>query len=192
MHKSDFAEAGTVMGNLLTPKENRILSISCIGHEAESAAGSDWLVVGVGTPASSDDEIGLALVRALSREEEYSEHCRLLECADAATVASSLLEWQRPVILVDAADMGLVTGGYRFFPDSNATMTLKNSSVSTHGLGLAEGLELARTLGFDHPIQIFGVQPFDLSPKQGLSREMLKLFPFLLDSLKNACSQLQK
>lgn len=180
------------MGNQLTPKENRIFSIPGIGHEAESAAGSDWLVVGVGTPAGSDDEIGLALVRALSREEVYNRHCRLLEGADAAAVASSLLEWQQPVILVDAADMGLVTGAYRFFPDRIATMTLKNSSVSTHGLGLAEGLELARTLGFDHPIHIFGVQPFDLSPKQGLSREMLKLFPFLLDSLKNACSRLQK
>jgi hydrogenase maturation protease len=192
MYESDFAEAGKVMGNLLNPKENRILSISCSGHEAESAAGSDWLVVGVGTPASGDDEIGLVLVRALSREEEYSDHCRLLECADAATVASSLLDWQRPVILVDAADMGLITGAYRFFPDSNATMTLKNSSVSTHGLGLAEGLELARTLGFDRPLHIFGVQPFDLSPKQGLSREMSKLFPFLLDSLKNACSHMKK
>ena len=153
---------------------------------------SDWLVVGVGTPASGDDEIGLALVRALSRQAEYAGRCMLLECADAAMVASSLLEWQQPAIVVDAADMGIAPGQYRFFPDSNAAVTLKTSSVSTHGLGLAEGLELARTLGYDHGICIFGVQPFDLSPKQGLTPEMSRLFPSLLAALENACSQTQE
>ena len=166
------------------PKELRIES-------AASDGGPDWLVVGVGTPAGSDDEIGLALVRTLSRETEYAARCTLLECADAAMVASSLLEWQRPVVLVDAADMGLAPGEYRFFPDSNAAMALKTSSVSTHGLGLAEGLELARTLGCNQPIRIFGIQPFDLSPKQGLTPEMSALFPSLLTALKNACSRHQ-
>lgn len=113
-----------------------------------------------------------------------------LECADAAMVASSLLEWQQPAVLVDAADMSLAPGEYRFFPDSNAVITLKASSVSTHGLGLAEGLELARTLGFDRAVHIFGVQPFDLSPKPGLTQEMTKIFPSLLAALNNACSRL--
>jgi len=158
---------------------------------SEPAAGSDWLVVGVGTPAGSDDEVGLALVRALSREARYNGRCRILEYPDAATVASSLLEWQQPVILVDAADMDLSAGEHRFFADTDASMILKDSSVSTHGLGLAEGLELARTLGFDRPIRIFGVQPFDLSPKQGLTREMSERFPSLLDALKTACSRLR-
>lgn len=153
---------------------------------------TDWLIVGVGTPASGDDEIGLALVRALSRQADFAGRCRLLECADAATVASSLLEWQKPAIVVDAADMGLVPGEYRFFPDSNAAITLKASSVSTHGLGLAEGLELARTLGYGREIRIFGVQPFDLSPKPGLTPEMSRLFPSLLAALKHACSRTQE
>ncbi len=156
------------------------------------SSSSHRLVVGVGTPASGDDEIGLALVRALSRQPEYAERCVLLECADAAMVASSLLEWRQPALLVDAADMGLAPGEYRFFPDSNAAINLKASSVSTHGLGLAEGLALARTLGFDRAVHIFGVQPFDLSPKPGLTREMTKRFPSLLDALNNACSRLQQ
>jgi hydrogenase maturation protease len=142
-------------------------------------------------PTGCDDQIGLALVRSLSSEAGYAGHCVLLECADAAMVASSLLEWQRPVVLVDAADMGFAPGEYRFFPDDKAAMTLKTSSVSTHGLGLAEGLEIARSLGYDHPVHIFGVQPFDVSPKQELSQEMAELFPTLLSALKNACIQLQ-
>lgn len=159
---------------------------------SSSSAGSDWLVVGVGTPASGDDEIGLALVRALAGMAEYSGRCMLLECADAAMVASSLLEWQKPVILVDAADMGITPGEYRFFADSDAAISLKSSSVSTHGLGLAEGLQLARTLGYDRAIRIFGIQPFDVSPKQGLTLEMTGLLPSLLATLKNRCTQPQK
>ncbi|MBN2242610.1 MAG: hydrogenase maturation protease [Acidobacteria bacterium] len=155
-------------------------------------AGSDWLVVGVGTPGSGDDEIGLALVRDLSRQAEYSGRCRLLECADAAMVASALLDWQKPVVLVDAADMGLAPGEFRFFSDGNAALTVKAGSVSSHGLGLAEGLALARALGHDRAIRIFGVQPFDVSPKQGLTREMSGLFPSILAALNKACSRLQQ
>lgn len=151
-------------------------------------AGSDWKIVGLGTYLGCDDEIGLALVRELARDAAFAEGCVLLESADAATVASLLLEWLRPVILVDAANMDLTAGKYRFFSDRDASMILKTSSVSTHGMGLAEGLELARTLGFDQAACIFGVQPFDLSPGQGLTPEMTARFPLLLGALREACS----
>jgi hydrogenase maturation protease len=153
-------------------------------------AGSEWQVVGLGAFLSSDDGIGLALVRSLSQDAEFAGRCVLLDDADAATIASSILEWRRPLILVDAADMNLDPGEHRFFADRDASVILKNSSVSTHGLGLAEGLALARTLGFDQPVYIFGIQPFDLSPRQGLTSEMSARFPALLSALKNACFQL--
>jgi hydrogenase maturation protease len=149
-----------------------------------------WLVVGIGSSLGSDDAIGLALAGALSQEPEWAERCILWEGADAATIASSLLEWCRPAVLIDAADMDLPAGEYRFFPDRDASAVLKDDSVSTHGLGLAEGLQLARNLGFDQPVRIFAVQPFDLSPRQGLTPEMAARFPVLLSALKAACSQL--
>ncbi len=147
----------------------------------------EWQIVGIGTRLNSDDEIGLALVRALTEEAEWAEKCVLWEGADAATVTSSLLEWSRATVLVDAADMRLAPGEYRFFPDRDASVTLKDSSVSTHGLGLPEGLQLARSLGFDQPIYVFAVQPFDLSPRQGMTSEMTALFPALLSALRAAC-----
>jgi hydrogenase maturation protease len=152
-------------------------------------AGSEWQVVGLGAYLSSDDEIGLALVDSLSQDAGFAGRCVLLPSADAATVASSIMEWQRPLILVDAADLNLSPGECRFFADRDASVILKTSSVSTHGMGLAEGLALARTLGFDQPAYIFGVQPFDLSPRQGLTAEMLIRFPALLIALKKACTQ---
>lgn len=153
------------------------------------AVNLDTHIVGLGSRLGSDDGIGLELVRVLSGEGKYTERCRLLENADAATVASSLLEWRCPAILVDAADMELIPGRSRFFADSDASLLLKTSSVSSHGLGIAEGLALARTLGYDQPVGVFGVQPFDLSPKQGLTPQMRKLFPSLLAELKGVCCQ---
>jgi len=150
---------------------------------------AEFQIVGLGTFLSSDDEIGLALVSTLAREKGFEKRSLLLENSDAATVAASLIEWRRPIILVDAADMGISPGEYRFFPDTKASIILKNSSVSTHGLGLAEGLELARILGFDQSVYIFGIQPFDLTPRQGLTPEMSARFPLLLDALRDACTQ---
>jgi hydrogenase maturation protease len=139
---------------------------------------------------SSDDEIGLTLVQTLSQDDGFARRCIILANADAATIASSILEWSRPLILVDAADMSLEPGECRFFADSEASVIIKTSSASTHGLGLAEGLALARALGFDQPVYILGIQPFDLSPRQGLTSEMSARFSALLSALKNNCFQL--
>ena len=151
---------------------------------------AEFQIVGLGTFLSSDDEIGLALVSALARETGFEKRCLLLENADAATVAASLIEWRRSILLVDAADMGIKPGEYRFFADSDASIILKGSSVSTHGLGLAEGLAIARALGFDQSAYIFGIQPFDIAPRQGITPEMSARFPLLLDALRKACMQL--
>jgi hydrogenase maturation protease len=151
-------------------------------------AGAGPPIVGLGTRHSGDDEIGLALVSALSRSPGFHPRCVLLESADAATVATMLLEWDRAVVLVDAADMRLAPGESRCFSDREASVLIRTSSVSTHGLGLAEGLGIARALGFDHPVRIFGVQPFDLSPGRGLSRGIEDRFPLLLEALVRECA----
>lgn len=145
-------------------------------------------MVGLGSTLGSDDGVGLALVQALSQDEALAKRCVLLESADAATIASSLIEWRRPVILVDAADMALAPGEWRFFEEKDAAAILKSSSVSTHSLGIAEGLELARMLDFDQSAYIFGIQPFDLSPGLGLTPEMTAKFPLLFSALRTACS----
>ena len=142
--------------------------------------------MGLGTRVGRDDEIGLALVSALAEEPGFRKRCATLENADPATISSALLERQDAVILVDAADMGLAPGEHCVFQDDEASIMLKNDSVSTHGLGLAEGLALARALGFDYPVRIFGIQPFDLSPRPGLTPEMNARFPKLLAALRAA------
>lgn len=161
-----------------------------MSDEGALEAGSGLRIVGLGSYLNSDDEIGLDLVQELSRQPVWTERCLLWEGADAATVAASLMEWRGPVLLVDAADMSMAPGEHRCFSDQEAAVILKACLVSTHGFGLAEGLQLARALGFDQPAYIFGVQPFDLSPRAGLTPQMTARFSALCAALEAACSHL--
>jgi hydrogenase maturation protease len=139
------------------------------------------VVIGVGTRLGRDDEIGLLLTERLVEDGVLDEADALsLEGADAADVATALLGLRQPVLIADCADMGLSPGTFRGFDDHEAGLHLRADAASTHGLGLADGLALARALGFDQPVRIFAVQPFDLSPAAGMTREMKALLPNLV------------
>ncbi len=146
---------------------------------------SRWRIVGIGSRLSRDDEIGLQLVATLAEEASFADRCSLLEDADMATVTLNLMEQGGPVILVDAADMGIPPGEFRYFDEGSAKLVLHADSVSTHGLGLSDSLGIARCLGFDAPAKIFAAQPFDLSPRPGLTPEMQGCFTKLLDALRS-------
>jgi hydrogenase maturation protease len=59
----------------------------------------------------------------------------------------SLLEGVEDAVLVDACVSGAAPGTVRRFDVSAAPLPEARFSLSTHGLGLAEAMELARALG---------------------------------------------
>ncbi len=140
------------------------------------------LLAGVGSRLSTDDAIGLELVARLAPLPPGVE-ARLWEDADALTLAAGLLDLDRPALIVDCADMGLAPGGARLFRDSDARLGRRLRALSTHGLGLAEALDIARRLGLAWPVHLFGVQPFHLGPGARLSPPMQTRLPALLDEL---------
>ncbi|MBF0176692.1 MAG: hydrogenase maturation protease [Magnetococcales bacterium] len=141
-------------------------------------------VVGIGSRYGRDDAVGLLLVETLSASATRHVRTQVWENADALTLVHDLLELTGPVLVVDCADMGLKGGEWRFLTWQEGRCRYHRSSVSTHGLGMAEALAMARDLGFTHPIHLFGVQPFDLSPFQGLTTEMQGFFSAALQALE--------
>jgi len=146
------------------------------------------IVAAVGCSMACDDAIGLHLASSLDDGTVLSEagmdmpsgilEFRRWEDADSLTVAQELLECEKPVFLIDCANMGLEGGASRTFdPDS---LRCHSSSVSCHGFGMAEALELAATLGFNLPVRIFGVQPFDCSPSLEMTPEMMACYDRVL------------
>lgn len=155
-------------------------------------------VAGIGSRHSTDDAIGLWLVDNLGSLPEGVGRERW-EDADALSLAHLLLENTGPLLIVDCAEMGLMGGEWRCFSataDTNMKLTSHSRSISTHGLGLAEALNIARKLGLDTPVHIFGVQPFQLkyslTPNSGLSEAMQTRLPQLLIALRQNIDALRK
>jgi len=144
-------------------------------------------VAGVGSFLSCDDAIGLRLVEAYARQPLPSGvTTQPWEDADALTLADNLLESDEPLLLVDCADMGLTAGSWRVFAGDEARFRCHSDALSTHGLGVAEALAIARELGREAAVHLFGVQPFDLSPRPGLSDGMQECFAALFTALSES------
>lgn len=100
-------------------------------------------VIGVGQRAAGDDGVGPAVVDRL-REEGVGEGVELHEVNEPSALLP-LLSGARRVILVDAALGGGPPGAVHVLaPEALGARGL--APISTHGLSVAQALELARAL----------------------------------------------
>jgi hydrogenase maturation protease len=110
------------------------------------------LVIGLGNALRGDDGIGPAVIEALRPE---NEGLTLIESS-----GDDLLEWLTSdafdrAIVVDAADLGQAPGCWaRLTP---AHLSADSTQGLTHGMGLAQSLEMAAALGAAPPISIYAV-----------------------------------
>lgn len=145
------------------------------------------VLVGIGSRASGDDAVGLVLVEQQRETPEVG--VEIWEDRDALDVAGALVELgerdgQVSVVLVDCAEMGLAPGSWRAFDLNDAALAERAGGSSVHGVGLADGLALARALGFENPVRIFAVQPFAVDPgRLSLSLAMATRLPSLRAAL---------
>lgn len=104
-----------------------------------------WRVIGIGNPDRGDDGAGWAVARLLRDEpppgveiiEHDGEVSSLLACFDGVPA----------VCLIDACLSGASAGAVHRFDAAAKPLPQDLFSLSTHGLGLAEAIELARSLG---------------------------------------------
>jgi hydrogenase maturation protease len=99
-------------------------------------------VIGVGAEDRGDDAAGLLVARLL--RPAAPPRVEILESPGDAGSLLTLLEGADRVVLVDAAVAGREPGTVELVPPGVA---LRSAAHSTHGLGPAEALDLAETLG---------------------------------------------
>ncbi len=150
----------------------------------------DLVVAGIGGRLASDDAIGVALVEALERAPPPGVRPLVWADADALTLCEELLQLDAPVLLVDCADLAASPGSWRLLAPADVRLATGWSSVSSHGFGLAEALELAAGLGLDAPVHLFCVQPFQLCAGQGLSAGMTARVGSLEAALRASIAEL--
>ena len=100
------------------------------------------VVIGVGNALRGDDGAGIAVVRRLRAQPGV----QILEQSGEATALLGALRGAEVAIVVDAA-AGTRPGRVRRLDASAEPLPHGLFACSTHGFGVAEGIELARALG---------------------------------------------
>ena len=129
------------------------------------------LVIGVGNPYRRDDGVGSALVAALRRRSDAGS-VQLVEEPGDLTRVLPLWRGRSLVVLVDAAVCGCDAGTVHRAEPTGAVAGahLRTAPLSSHGLGVADAIEVARALGAaPRRLVIFGVAAADLGHGLGLS-----------------------
>lgn len=103
------------------------------------------LVIGVGNADRGDDAVGLLVARRLSTL--CSAAVRIVEHSGEPTSLLAYLGDAECAILVDACMSGGPPGTINRFDVAAAALPQVEFGCSTHGMGLAEAVELARVLG---------------------------------------------
>ena len=109
------------------------------------ASVSPLLVLGIGNTERGDDAVGREVVRLLRGV--LPEHVAVEEQEGEAAALALRLEGVAAAYLVDASLSGAPPGTIRRFDATAAPLPQHEFGLSTHGLGLASAVELARALG---------------------------------------------
>lgn len=135
------------------------------------------LVIGIGNEYRGDDGVGLAVIGALLKEQGLQEAiCK--ECTGEGTALMDLWESFSNVILIDAMLSGDAPGAISRFDANKEAIPARLSSHSTHAFGVAEAVELAKTL-YELPasLVVYAVEGKNFAANVGLTPEVEHAVP---------------
>ena len=103
-----------------------------------------FVVIGAGNLARGDDAIGRLVLRALAAKK--TREIYPVEIEGEATQVVEALTGAGAAIVIDACRSGATAGTIHRFDVSRQPLPIALGSLSSHGFGLAAGIELARNL----------------------------------------------
>jgi hydrogenase maturation protease len=143
------------------------------------------LIIGLGNPWRGDDGVGPHVAQALSPLARPD--ARVL-CA-AQDALSMIQAWQgaQRVYLIDALQTGQSEGHILRLDALRAPLPTA-SAYSSHGLGLAEAVALARQLRrLPDRLTLIGIEAHCFAPGQGLCAAVRESGDKVLDELRREC-----
>lgn len=142
-------------------------------------------VICVGNPYRRDDGVGLVVLRELGGAAG-------IDAVEATGDAASLLNlWadEAEVVLVDAITAGAQPGTVHELrcQDGRWTTPPPRAPASTHGLGVAEAIELGRAIGrLPREVTLLGVEAGDCGHGEGLSDPVAAAVPQVVRRIREA------
>ncbi len=151
----------------------------CVSRDSSFAS----LVIGLGNPLRGDDGVGSRVVAELNRR-GLPERVEALDMGTGGLDLLRVLEGQRRVVIVDAADVGREPGRFVRFTLDEARLIYATNQLSFHHAGLGEVFALCDALGRELPqVVIFGVQPAEIGWGEGLSPPVESGLQTLIDTV---------
>lgn len=135
------------------------------------ASSKHTLVVGIGNRWRSDDGVGPAVAGRLLHQGPPGVAVTIAD-GGAAELVEVLSEADHAV-LIDAARSGASPGTIHRFDGTAAKLPVGFERPSTHGLGVAEALELARALDrLPARVTVYGIEGANFEHGEALSPEV--------------------
>jgi hydrogenase maturation protease len=127
-------------------------------------------LIGLGNYMASDDAVGVRVVEHIVAHGLENGFHAIDLGANSLNLVAYLVPGTSAIVLVDAADVGLTAGEYRFFSPDEVASQKPLAGLSTHEGDALRVLELARQTGAPvPPLVVMGIQPHSLAPGIGLS-----------------------
>jgi hydrogenase maturation protease len=134
------------------------------------------MVLGIGNRDCGDDAAG-CVVAQLVREQNPGG-VEIIEHNGEATSLLAQLEGRSVAFIIDACNTGAPAGTVYRFDVNEATLPRVSFGLSTHGIGLAEAIELACILKQLPPrCIVYAVEGARFDPGAGLSAPVLGALP---------------
>lgn len=125
-------------------------------------------IIGIGNLFRGDDAVGLLAARRL--RERLDSSVEVLEAEGDGLVLLDLMEGADQVMLIDAVKSGGHTGTTFRLDLSEESRWGRLVPCSTHAIGIAEAIDLARTLGrLPKRVMLYGIEIDSLEPGAALS-----------------------
>jgi hydrogenase maturation protease len=151
---------------------------------SSAQAAPSTVVIGVGNALRHDDAAGLEVARRVRALVDPSR-VAVIEHEGEQSALLDLWEGAAAVVLVDAVRSVAPAGTIHRVDASNEPLPAETwGSHSTHAIGVAEAVELARALGrMPARVIVYGIEGARFDAGQGLSKEVSDAMGALSDAL---------
>ena len=129
------------------------------------------LIIGVGNAYRGDDAVGLRIAQDIKKKSP--DHVNVIEQSGEGISLMDSWKDSDTVILIDAVHSGAQPGTIHRFDVHTQTIPTKFFHYSTHAFGVAEAIELARTLKqLPQNLIVYGIEGKCFEAGIGLSLEV--------------------
>lgn len=115
------------------------------------------VVIGIGNPLRGDDAAGVAVAERL--RPRVPEGVEVVACNQEPSRLIEAWEGADGVVLVDSVSSGAPPGTLHRFEAGEEALPARSFHSSTHAIGIADTIELARALGrLPRRVRVYGIE----------------------------------